>query len=275
MAIEPTLIAALDCSELERSVDAFLDAEFDERERAEAEAHLAGCPRCRDVVGGQARIRAALRAKLREAMAAPRAGRARPARRCASRLDAAPWREERRPLWRRALRPFPWPPSAAAPPASGGARLPLRQRRHLLVEDAIRKHHRELPLEVTMPPEAHAGLVRRQARLQPRPAALPRRRRAGGGRAPLATSGSGRPPTSATSSRAARRASSSSTTRRAVRRARARRANRAAQGAHRGARAATTWRSGARTRSSTPSSPTSTRTQLFQLVQTARSTPRT
>ncbi len=57
MTTEPTLTSAMDCRELERSVDAFLDGEFDDRERAEAEAHLAGCPRCTAMVGGQARIR--------------------------------------------------------------------------------------------------------------------------------------------------------------------------------------------------------------------------
>jgi len=71
MSIEPTLIAVMDCRELERSVDAFLDAEFDERERAEAEAHLAGCPRCRAMVEAQVRVRSAIRAKLREAMTPP------------------------------------------------------------------------------------------------------------------------------------------------------------------------------------------------------------
>ena len=71
MAIEPTLIAAIDCSELERSIDAYLDGEFDDRERAEVDAHLAACAACRTTPSAQRRLRAALRAKLREAMAAP------------------------------------------------------------------------------------------------------------------------------------------------------------------------------------------------------------
>ena len=36
MTIEPTIIAAMECSEIERSIDAYLDDEFDDRERAEA-----------------------------------------------------------------------------------------------------------------------------------------------------------------------------------------------------------------------------------------------
>src|SRR5512142_1334700 len=105
MSIEPTLMAAMDCSELERSVDAFLDAEFDDRERAEAEAHLAGCEPCRAMVEAQSRVRSAIRAKLREAMgpAAP-GGRAPAALR--ERVQRSLQRE-RRPLWRRALSPLP------------------------------------------------------------------------------------------------------------------------------------------------------------------------
>src|SRR6266542_3168840 len=89
MAIEPTLTAAMDCSELERSVDAYLDGEFDARERGEADAHLADCDRCRALAEAQGRIRAAVRAKLREAMTPDSdAGHAPPARCASSRRTA-------------------------------------------------------------------------------------------------------------------------------------------------------------------------------------------
>ena len=82
MALEPTLIAALDCTELERSIDAYLDGEFDARERIEVDTHLAGCARCRALAESQRRVRDAIRARLREAMApASPAGRARRGRR--------------------------------------------------------------------------------------------------------------------------------------------------------------------------------------------------
>ncbi len=145
MSIEPTLIAAMDCREMERSMDAFLDAEFDERERAEAEAHLACCPACRALVDGQARIRDAVRAKLREAMAAPApAGRA-PAE-LRERL-ARSLAKERRPLWRRTLSPLPIATMAAC---AAGVLVVLASHSGNpdLLEDAIRNHHRGLPLEV-------------------------------------------------------------------------------------------------------------------------------
>ncbi len=145
MSIESTLIAAMDCRELERSMDAFLDAEFDERERAEAEAHLAGCPSCRTAVEGRARVREAIRAKLREAMAAPaRAGCAPAALR--ERLTRS-LAKERHPLWRRALAPLPIATVAAC---AAGVLVVLASHSGNpdLLEDAIRNHHRGLPLEV-------------------------------------------------------------------------------------------------------------------------------
>src|SRR6266540_4213808 len=120
MAIEPTLTAAMDCSELERSVDAYLDGEFDARERGEADAHLADCDRCRALAEAQGRIRAAVRAKLREAMTPDSgAGHAPPALRARTACAAG------------ALLVF-----ATHGPDDG------------LVDDAVRSHHRGLPLEV-------------------------------------------------------------------------------------------------------------------------------
>lgn len=147
MAIEPTLDAAMDCRELERSIDAYLDGEFDARERAEADAHLAACPRCRAAADAQTRIRTAVRARLREAMTAPAAaGRAPAALR--ARIEESLARR-RRPLWRRALSPIPLATAAACAAGAlvvlathGGAADPL-------VEEAVRKHNRGLPLEVT------------------------------------------------------------------------------------------------------------------------------
>lgn len=145
MAIEPTLSAAMDCSELERSIDAYLDGEFDVRERAEAEAHLARCPRCRVLAEAQARIRTAVRARLREAMTPPsQAGRAPAALR--TRVEDALARR-RRPLWRRALSPLPVATMVAC---AAGALLVVVARGgdDALVEEAVRSHHRGLPLEV-------------------------------------------------------------------------------------------------------------------------------
>jgi anti-sigma factor RsiW len=145
MTIESTLTAAMDCTELERSIDAYLDGEFDARERTEVDAHLARCERCRSLADAQARIRGAIRARLRDAMAPPgQAGRAPAALR--TRIEDALVRR-RRPLWRRALTPLPIATMVAC---AAGALLVLATRGgdDALVEEAVRSHHRGLPLEV-------------------------------------------------------------------------------------------------------------------------------
>jgi anti-sigma factor RsiW len=147
MPIDPLeLVAAMDCRELERSIDAWLDGEFDVRERAEAEAHLAGCARCGAMVERQRAARDALRARLRASMGPDgAAGRAPEALRGRIRDALA---HERRPLWRRALSPVPLATVAAC---AAGALVVLASHggSDALVEEAIRKHGRDLPLEVT------------------------------------------------------------------------------------------------------------------------------
>jgi anti-sigma factor RsiW len=145
MTIEPTPSATMECGDLAHQVDAYLDGEFDVRERAEVDAHLAACPACRALFDRQGRLRAALRERLREAMAPPSAaGRAPPALR--SRIEASLARE-RRPLWRRVLSPLP---IAALAACAAGALLVLSTHRgdDALVFEAVRSHHRGLPLEV-------------------------------------------------------------------------------------------------------------------------------
>jgi anti-sigma factor RsiW len=147
MAIDPgQLAAAMDCTEIERSVDAYLDGEFDDRERSEADAHLAGCERCQALTSRHRRVRDGLRASLRSALGpdAP-AGRAPEAvrERLAIALAAA-----RRPLWRRALSPVPL---AAVAACAAGALLVVVSHTgdDTLLEEAVRGHNRDLPLEVT------------------------------------------------------------------------------------------------------------------------------
>jgi anti-sigma factor (TIGR02949 family) len=156
MSIEPTLIAAMDCCEIERSIDPYVDGEFDARERADLDAHLAACPACRTRVEAQARLRAALKTKLREAMGSPAVSHA-PAE-LRERISGALARE-RRPLLRRALAPVPMAAMAAC--AAGvlvvamlhyfdgdGARQPSA------VDEVVRRYHLKLPLEVQAVDEA-------------------------------------------------------------------------------------------------------------------------
>lgn len=148
MSTGTTMRPVMDCAEFERSVDAFLDEEFEPRERAEAEMHLTGCPSCEALAATQGKARNALKAALRQAMGpTSREGRAPEALR--RRITLALERE-RRPFWRRLLAPIPLVTSAATVAAvlvvvMVTGRGPTSQ----LVEEAVRKHHRDLPLEVT------------------------------------------------------------------------------------------------------------------------------
>jgi anti-sigma factor RsiW len=139
MSNEP-VTAAMDCAELTRSIDALLDGEFEDREQVEAAAHLAGCHACRAMADRQARARTALRARLQAAAHTPAPAALR------ARLEQALARE-RRPLWRRALSPVPVATLAAC---AAGALVVLvsHSGNEALVEEAIRVHHRALPLEV-------------------------------------------------------------------------------------------------------------------------------
>ncbi|HEX9049518.1 MAG TPA: zf-HC2 domain-containing protein [Anaeromyxobacter sp.] len=144
MAIEPSLDMALDCTEMERSIDAYVDGEFDVRERAEAELHLATCDRCRALARSTAALRGAVRAKLREAMTPPSAaGRAPAELRARIEADLA---RRRLPLWRRALSPVP---AATLAACAAGAVLVLQLHGGdaTLAEEAIRSHHRDFPLD--------------------------------------------------------------------------------------------------------------------------------
>ena len=196
-------LPAMDCAELERSVEAYLDGEFEPREQAEAEAHLAGCERCRLAADAAARVRSALRARLREAMGpTPPAGRAPEALRRRVYRRAGP----RAPP---ALAPPPrrrcrWPPRPPAPPACWWCWPPTAAATRL-VEEAVRKHHRGLPLEVTtasVGAEAIPGWFAGKLDFKPTP---PRFQEPGPRSwAPASpTCASTRPPTSSTSCRAA------------------------------------------------------------------------
>ncbi|HZZ83649.1 MAG TPA: zf-HC2 domain-containing protein [Anaeromyxobacteraceae bacterium] len=140
-------IGAMDCEELERSLDAFVDGEFEERERAEVEAHVALCERCRALVEEHTRFQLALRSRLRCCLGeGTPAGRA-PAELRERILEAIA--HERRPLWR-----SPALAAAALLLALVGGLALARQRvlparTDALVEEAVRRHTRDLPLEVT------------------------------------------------------------------------------------------------------------------------------
>ncbi len=136
----------IDCAELERSLEAYLDGEFDRADRAEADAHLAACASCRGRAEARASVRDAVRARLRDAMGAGTpAGRAPAALRARIEQQLA---RQRRPLWRRVLAPVPLATVAAC---AAGVLVVLATRGgpDMLLDEAVRKHNRDLPLEVT------------------------------------------------------------------------------------------------------------------------------
>ncbi|HSN90788.1 MAG TPA: zf-HC2 domain-containing protein [Anaeromyxobacteraceae bacterium] len=147
----------MDCTEIERSIDAYLDAEFDGREEAEADAHVAACGRCQALVAREAHRHAALRSALRAALGPESpAGRAPPALR--ARVVEALAREKR-PLWRRVLSPVPM---AAVAACAAGAMVVLvgHGGDDGLLDEAVRNHNRGLPLEInaaSVGPEAIPG----------------------------------------------------------------------------------------------------------------------
>jgi anti-sigma factor RsiW len=147
MTVEPTATtAAMECADLERLLDPFLDGEFDVQERSDVVAHLACCPACRALAEREARIREAMRGCLRRALGpSVESGCAPPELRL--RIVSAIDRERPRGGWRRAL--LPVPVAALVLLAVGALFVSTRSHDDLLVEEAVRRHVRDLPLEIT------------------------------------------------------------------------------------------------------------------------------
>ena len=147
----------MDCTELVRTLDAYLDGELAPREEAEAADHLAACEKCRTLAETEGRLRSALRNRLKAAMGpGSDVGRAPDALR--RRIHVA-LVKEKKPLLRRIIAPVPL---AAIAACAAGALVVLHShgRPDALVEESVRKHTRDLPLEVTaaaMGPESVAG----------------------------------------------------------------------------------------------------------------------
>ncbi|HUK66732.1 MAG TPA: zf-HC2 domain-containing protein [Anaeromyxobacteraceae bacterium] len=138
--------ATMDCAELARTLDAYLDRELAPREEAEAVAHLASCPCCRELAEGEGRRRSAIRAGLKAAMGpCSEAGRAPDELRARLRLALS---QQKKPLWRRVLAPLPIGALAAC--AAGFVFVFATQSgRDPLVEESVLKHTRDLPLEIS------------------------------------------------------------------------------------------------------------------------------
>jgi anti-sigma factor RsiW len=133
----------MDCSELERLLPAYADGEFIEGDRALVDDHLAACEHCRAEVAAQAEFRAFLKAKAGEPAHAPDLLRAR------IRRDVAV-ESTRRQAGRFAA--YLGVAAGIAAVASGGyvlAGAPEDSAPDSMIADAVEKHARRLPVEVT------------------------------------------------------------------------------------------------------------------------------
>jgi anti-sigma factor RsiW len=161
-----------DCDDIERLLEPYLDGEFEQDDRASIEAHLAGCPPCRGGVSAAMAFRSELRARLREALApGTQAGTAPDSLR--RRISVALEAEEARPAtwWRRVLSPLP---VAAMAACVAGALVVFAGHRATdpLVEEAVRKHARDLPLELhtaAIAPEVIPSMLASKLDFNPKP----------------------------------------------------------------------------------------------------------
>lgn len=173
MSIDPhDRPASMSCGEMARSLEPFLDGEFEGREEAELSRHLSECEPCRTLVEREARARSRLRAKLREAMGPGSPAGTAPAG-LQERISAALDREARP-----ARRWAPWPVSlGAVAAAAAGVMVVLATQGGAdpLIDEAVRKHARDLPLEVnaaSVAPETIPGLLASKLDFNPRPPAF-------------------------------------------------------------------------------------------------------
>jgi anti-sigma factor RsiW len=143
MSVDPNP-APLDCSDVERLLDPWLDGEMAGKDAAEAAAHVERCAPCRAEATRRRTVRDGIRSSLRAAMgddavAAPEQLRLR--------IVEAIGRE-RPPLWRRILAPVPIA-AAVACMLAVAVGVEIAKTTTPLVEEAVQRHARGLPLEIT------------------------------------------------------------------------------------------------------------------------------
>lgn len=135
------------CSEIERFIDLYLDAEFGEEDKAKFEAHLESCGACRKQVEAQVQWRRRI-AEASPKVAAPTNLR----NLIAAGLDESERSHRRATNRRRAFAAMMVPAAAAAAYALVLLR-PTQQKKPMLalpvVADVVQKHSRNMPIEVS------------------------------------------------------------------------------------------------------------------------------
>jgi anti-sigma factor RsiW len=164
-----------ECSDAERLLEPYLDGEFGDDDRASMENHLSACDACREGAAAAMAFRSELRARLREAFAPGTPAATAPdslRRRISAALDA----EVERPAtwWRRIVSPLP---VAAMAACVAGALVVFAGHRASdpLVEEAVRKHARDLPLEIStasIAPEVIPSMLASRLEFNPKPPAF-------------------------------------------------------------------------------------------------------
>jgi mycothiol system anti-sigma-R factor len=156
------LTAVFQCAEVERFVDAWLDGEFAPEDRVELERHVAACADCAKRVRFQSEFKRALRAAVPRPKA-PADLRAR----LAAALDREPAPNQR---WRRTA--WKVAPAAAAVVLLGTFVLSTHPFSPV-VEDAVAKFQRDLPVEVTGPDDHVRAWFANKVDFAVRPPRLP------------------------------------------------------------------------------------------------------
>lgn len=145
MSVDPNP-APMDCSDIERLLDPWLDGEMAPKEAAEASVHVETCAACRTEADSRRAVRDGIRATLRAAMGPEAPGAAAPEELHERIANAIA--HDRRPLWRRLLTPVPIAAAAACVLAFLFV-LAVARANDPLVEEAVQRHARGLPLEIT------------------------------------------------------------------------------------------------------------------------------
>lgn len=130
----------MNCSELEQMLCPYLDGEFGPAERSELEAHLATCAVCASKVHHEAAFRSAFRARAQQAatVVVPDALR--------TRIRGSLRTEQRRNVVRTVL---PYAAAAALVAVAGSSYALLRPEARVgFLDDAVKRHARNLPVEV-------------------------------------------------------------------------------------------------------------------------------
>jgi anti-sigma factor RsiW len=155
----------MDCTDVDRFLDHYLDGEFSEADSAALEEHLRACGDCRGLALAEVNIRRGIAEKLNPAPALPEARRE-------SIIEGA-LAKARGPRWLDLFRP------AILVPASAGITLalvaalwfawPSGGEYDHFIDDSIMAHESELPSEVEGDEAQIADYVREKARFDARP----------------------------------------------------------------------------------------------------------